>query len=239
MVRVAGDRNHVDGLRLVCVHVDGETEVGGQVAADLPPGLSGVVAAHHVPVLLHVQHGRAGRMHRQAVHAVTDLGLGIRDPFGAQAAVHRPPGLALVIGPERARGRDGGEDPPGPGRIQDDRVQAHPARARLPRRPGPVAAQPGQFLPVFPAVGRPEKTGVLHPGVDGVRVIQRRFQVPDPGELPRVRRAVVPLVRAGLALVAEIVADRRPGHPAVVGTLDHLAEPAAGLRGVQPVLVRR
>ena len=199
--------------------------------------LPGVVAAHHVPVLLHVQHGRARRVHRQVVHAMADLGVGIRDPFGAQAAVHRPPGLARVIGPERARGRDGREDPPGPGRIQDDRVQAHPARPRLPRRPGLVAAQPGQFLPVPPAVGRPEQPSVLHPGVDGVRVVQRRFQVPDPGELPRVRRAVVPLVRAGLALVAELVADRLPGHPAVVRTLDHLAEPAAALRGVQPVLV--
>ena len=201
--------------------------------------LPGVVAAHDVPVLLHVQHGRARRVHGQAVHAVADLGVVIRDALGVQATVHRLPGLAGVVGPERARGRDGREDPPGPGRIQEDRVQAHPARARLPRRPGPVAAQPGQFLPVLPAVGRPEQAGVLHPGVDGVGVVQRRLQVPDPGELPRVRRAVVPLVRARLALVAEIVADRLPGRPAIVGPLDHLAEPAAALRGVEPVRVGR
>ena len=118
-------------------------------------------------------------------------------------------------------------------------MQAHPARARLPRRPGAVAAQAGQFLPVLPAVGRAEQPGVLDPGVDRVGVVRRRFQVPDPGELPRVRRAVVPLVRPGGAVVAELVADRRPGAAAVVGALDDLAEPAAGLRGVQPVRVGR
>src|SRR5215469_14350769 len=116
-------------------------------------------------------------------------------------------------------------------------MQAHPAGSRLPGRPRLVTAQPGQFLPVLAAVVRPEQPGVLHPGVDDIRVVQRRLQVPDPGELPRVRRAVVPLVRAGLALIAEVVADRLPGHPAVVGPLDQLAEPAGGLRRVQPVLV--
>jgi 16S rRNA (cytidine1402-2'-O)-methyltransferase len=46
-------------------------------------------------------------------------------------------------------------------------------------------------------------------------------------------------VRARVAVVAEIVADRVPGRAAVVGALDHLAEPAAGLRGIEPVGVRR
>src|SRR3977135_2323993 len=35
--RVAGDRDHVDSVRLVRVNVDHETEVGRQVAADLAP----------------------------------------------------------------------------------------------------------------------------------------------------------------------------------------------------------
>ena len=122
-------------------------------------------------------------------------------------------------------------------RIQQDRVQAHPAGARLPVRPRAVAAQPGELLPRLPAVGRAEQGGVLHPGVDRVRIGQRRLEMPDALELPGVRRAVVPLVRAGDAVVHELVADRLPGLAAVVGALDHLPEPAAGLRRVQPIRV--
>ena len=83
--------------------------------------------------------------------------------------------------------------------------------------------------------------------------------MPDALEFPRVLRAVVPLVRrerlAGLRrrVVDELVAlalghavgrggrlaGRRaglvPGFAAVVGALDDLPEPAAGLRGVDPI----
>ena len=109
-----------------------ESEVGGQVAADLVPGIAGVVAAHHVPVLLHEQHARARAVHRDAVNAVADLGIRVGNVLGLQAAVDRLPRLAGVVGAERARGRDGDEDPPRVARIQKDRVQAHPAGARLP-----------------------------------------------------------------------------------------------------------
>ena len=74
MLRVALDGDDVDRLRLVRVHVDHEAEVGGQVAADLLPGIAGVVAAHHVPVLLHEEHVRARRVHGDVVNAVADLG---------------------------------------------------------------------------------------------------------------------------------------------------------------------
>ena len=211
MLRVALDRHHVDGVRLVRVHVDREAEVGRQVAADLVPRLAGVVAAHHVPVLLHEQHGRARRVHGDPVHAVADLGVRVGDVLGGRPWLIGCQVCAAVVGAERARGRDGGEDPAGLGRIQHDRVQAHAARAGLPataRSRGRAA--PGSSLPGLPAVGGPEQRGVLDPGVDGVRVVQRRLEVPDPRELPRVRRAVVPLMRAGLAVVAELVADRLP-----------------------------
>ena len=100
-----------------------------------------------------------------------------------------------------------------------------------------MAAQPGKLLPRLAAVGRAEQGGVFHPGVDGVRIGQRRLEMPDALELPGVRRAVVPLVRAGDAVVHELVAHRLPRLAAVVGALDHLPEPAAGLRRVQPVRV--
>src|SRR5690242_4549679 len=62
--------------------------------------------------------------------------------------------------------------------------------------------------------------------------------MPHALELPRVRRPVVPLVRAWNAGVHELVVDRLPSFPAVVGSLDLLAEPAAGLRRVQAIRIR-
>ena len=74
MLRVALDRDDVNGFRLVRVNVDHEAEIGGQVAADLAPRVAGVVAAHHVPMLLHEQHVGARRVHGDVVNAVADLG---------------------------------------------------------------------------------------------------------------------------------------------------------------------
>src|SRR5947209_7417265 len=61
--------------------------------------------------------------------------------------------------------------------------------------------------------------------------------MPNTLELPGVRRAVVPQVSAGDAVVHELVPYRLPRLAAVVGALDLLSEPAAGLRRVQPVRV--
>src|SRR5262245_14058287 len=63
--------------------------------------------------------------------------------------------------------------------------------------------------------------------------------MPDARELPGMRRAVVPLVGAGAAVVDELVADRLPGLAAVVRALDELAEPAAGLGGEYAIRVSR
>src|SRR5215472_312049 len=63
--------------------------------------------------------------------------------------------------------------------------------------------------------------------------------MPDPQELPRVLGAVEALVGAGSALIAELVANRIPGCAAVVGALNHLARPAAALRGIDPVGISR
>src|SRR5262245_55671391 len=62
--------------------------------------------------------------------------------------------------------------------------------------------------------------------------------MPDAFELPGMRRAVVPLVRAGSAVVDELVTDGLPGLAAVAGALHHLAEPAARLRRVDAVGIR-
>src|SRR5579862_8758129 len=63
--------------------------------------------------------------------------------------------------------------------------------------------------------------------------------MPHPLELPRVWRAVVPLMRAGNAFVGELVAHRLPGFTSVARALDQLAEPAGGLRGIDAVRVGR
>jgi hypothetical protein len=38
------------------VHIDHEAEIGRQIAAHFMPGIAGIIAAHHVPMLLHEEH---------------------------------------------------------------------------------------------------------------------------------------------------------------------------------------
>src|ERR1700756_3273454 len=59
--------------------------------------------------------------------------------------------------------------------------------------------------------------------------------MPDALELPRMLRAIVPLVSARNALITELVSGGFPGFTAVIRPLDHLAKPAAGLRGIQTI----
>ena len=73
MLRVALDRNDVDRFGFVCMHVNRKSEIAGQVAAHLAPGIAGVVTPHYVPVFLHEQRVRSRRMHRDAVNAMTDF----------------------------------------------------------------------------------------------------------------------------------------------------------------------
>ena len=125
MFGVALDGHHVKGFRLVRMNIDGESEVGGQIAADLLPGLPGIFAAHHIPVLLHVQHVGARAVHREAVNAVADLSRGIGNVLRTEAAVDWLPRLAAVVGAKRACRRDCDENPVRIARIDQDCVQAH------------------------------------------------------------------------------------------------------------------
>src|SRR5271167_4514393 len=82
--------------------------------------------------------------------------------------------------------------------------------------------------------------------------------MPDTLELPRMLRAVIPLMRGerlGRGVIRELIAfalgragrsglaGRRsrlmPGFAAIVGALNDLPEPSAGLRGVNSVRVNR
>ncbi len=97
--------------------------------------------------------------------------------------------------------------------------------------------RPVSSLPRLAAVGRAKHRGVLDAGVDRVGIVERRLEMPDARELPRVLRSVVPEMVADSAFVGELVADRLPGLAAVAGALDHLAEPAARLRRVDSIRV--
>src|SRR3972149_9777622 len=116
-------------------------------------------------------------------------------------------------------------------------------------------------MPVLAAIGAAEQRGVFNTGVNRIRIGERRFQMPDALELPRVRRAVVPLVRgqgfAGFrrSVVNELVAfalghavrsgDRFAGRrsglvpslAAVIRALNDLSEPAARLRSIDSIWI--
>ena len=118
-------------------------------------------------------------------------------------------------------------------------------------------------MPTRSAIGRAEQRGIFNTSVNYIRIAQRRFQMPDAFELPRMLRAVEPLVgRERLSgfrrsIVDELVALPRghafgrrcrlaggrpwlmPGFAAVIGSLDDLPEPTAGLRRIQPVPIDR
>lgn len=132
-------------------------------------------------------------------------------------------------------------------------MKSHTAGARRPLGAGSMSAQACEFVPCLPPIGCPEQGRVFDTGIDGIGVGQRRFKVPDTLELPWVLRTVVELVRGerfagfGRRIVAKLVAfsdgravgvlRRLPGFEsrlmprlaAVVGALNDLSEPAAGL----------
>src|SRR5690606_30572616 len=148
-------------------------------------------------------------------------------------------------------------------------VQAHAARPRLPARAGAVATQPRQLVPRLATVGGTEQRRVLHPRIHGVRIVERRLEMPDTRDLPGILRAVVPLMRGqrlarlGRSFVGVLVsfslghrwAGRLLGLPgtfylpglfrlalvlaAVARALDDLSEPAARLRCPDAIGIHR
>src|SRR5215472_3967761 len=98
-------------------------------------------------------------------------------------------------------------------------------------------------MPALAAVSGLEERSVFDPGVDDVGIVGRRLEVPDALELPRMLRAVVPLVsgerlarlfagvvgkpvawlgRPALRFLTWLYARLKPGLSAVVGALHNL-----------------
>jgi hypothetical protein len=173
---------------------------------------AGVVAAHHVPVLLHEEHVGPGWVHGDAVHAVADLGVGSGIVVGVQAAVDRLPGRAAVVGAEGAGRRDGDEEALRIARVEQDGVQAHAAGAGLPDAGRTTVAQAGSSCQVAPPSVRAEQGGVLDAGVDRVGSVSDgsrcQTRLNSHGCCVPSYHWCVPGRRR-----SELVADRRPGLP--------------------------
>src|SRR5580704_15375585 len=101
-----------------------------------------------------------------------------------------------------------------------------------------MLAQTGKFFPSLRAIGRAEEGCIFDSGVNGVWICKRWFEVPDASELPRMWRAVIPLMCAGNAVVLELVSNGSPGLASVVRALEQLAKPTGRLRYVEAIRIR-
>ena len=102
-----------------------------------------------------------------------------------------------------------------------------------------LAPQAGHLGPVLSAVGGLEERRVLHSGVHVIGIRERWLQVPYALEFPRMRRAVVPLMRTGNAVIDELVSHRLPRLAAVARALYQLPKPAGALGRIQPIRIGR
>src|SRR5882672_6535307 len=154
----------------------------------------------------------------------------------------------MVIGAKTAGGGDRNENATGIFWVEENRVQTHAPCAGLPFGAGAMTTQAGQFVPGLSAVGGLEQGGVLDAGIDCFRVSERRFNMPDAFEFPRMGGAVVPHVGRdrfagfGRDVINELVAFafgeafRRfgglagrgsrlfPGFASIAGALNNLAK---------------
>ena len=111
-------------------------------------------------------------MHRDAMDAMADLCVWIRHVLRMQPVIDRFPRFSTVIGTERTCGRDRHEHSSSILRIEENCMQTHSTRARLPFRAGVVFSKTGQFVPRFAAVPRFEERGVFHAGVNMLGIMQ-------------------------------------------------------------------
>src|SRR5208282_6010124 len=130
-------------------------------------------------------------IHRHVVNAVSDLGPRIRDVLRVQTLVNRLPCRAAIVGAKGARSRNGDEHTERIARVEDDGVQTHSTRARLPFGPGTVSAQTGKLAPVLSPVARAEQRRIFHTCVNCIRIGERRLQMPDALKLPWMLRPIV------------------------------------------------
>src|SRR5439155_759762 len=159
----------------VGVDVDHEAKVGRQVATDLFPQVTRIVAAHNVPVLLHEEDIRAGGMHCNVMNAVADLGGWFGNVLRVETFVDGLPGVAAVVGPKCARCRDGDIDSLWIFAIQDDCVEAHATGAGLLARRS-AWLYPGLAAVIGELNDLPEPAAGLR-RIDAIRICGRTLEV--------------------------------------------------------------
>ena len=97
MFGIALDRDDINSFRFVGMHVDGEAEISGQVAADFLPGIAGIVAAHDVPCSGMRSDAKVHRMPGRSGRRALGSGMSDRRPWLIGSA------RAAIVGAERAR----------------------------------------------------------------------------------------------------------------------------------------
>src|SRR2546425_13379500 len=107
-------------------------------------------------MLLHEQSVRTRRMHGDAMNAVTHFCCRLGNVLRIESLVDWLPRRRAVVSSERAGCRNSCKDSLGIALIEKDRVQAHPAGARLPLRTRAVAAKSSKFVPRLTAIGGAE-----------------------------------------------------------------------------------
>src|SRR5438309_8840798 len=172
MLGIALDRHDINCVRLMRMNVDGKSKIAWQVAAHFMPRVAGIIAAHHVPVLLHEKRIGTRWMHGNPMNTMPYFRLRVRDVLGMQAMVNGTPGLSSIVSTEGASGGNRNEHAVAFFRIQQNRVETHSTGAWLPAWPGAVTAQSCEFLPGLAAVARAEKSGIFRARINRVRIGQ-------------------------------------------------------------------
>ena len=147
---------------------------------ELPPSSARVDPA----VVLEVEALGITRVPGHLVHALAELGLGV---VGQEARDDAPvaglPGRAAVVAAVHAGGRDGDQEARRVARVEEHRVEAEAAAARLPPRPVGVVPQPLHEGEGAAAVVAAEQGRRFDAGVEDVRLVDRaRCQLPDAGQ---------------------------------------------------------
>ena len=210
---------------------DSKAEVGRDAVRDVGPRLAAVIGAVKAPVVLQEHPLRARLRLRHLVDALAELRMLVWEEVGADALVRRPPAFARVFRHVHAGGRDRHTNARRVARIEQDRVQAQPAAARLPLRPLRMIPEPFDEVPRIARIGRLEQRRRLDAAVDRVR-----FRIASGDDLPDILqrcfrafgKAYVRHFRIGPVL-AEIVArpqQRSPMHAGRSGP-DAVASEAA------------
>ncbi len=193
------------------------------VAAHFVPVSPASSRAHHVPVLLHVKRFGPRCMAMRCTQWPTSAS-GSGSVLRLQPLVDRLPGLAAIVGAERARRRNR-DRTCASGSSDRERWCAGPCRPR----PASTLAASGRASPAVPAssaaIGALEEGRILHARIDRLRIVsegsrcQTRLNSHGCG-VPSYHWC------CPAALVGELVAYRLPRLAAVVGALNDLPEPA-------------